>query len=133
MEKPINAKVYTQKAFQRDLKRAHRKAWCREKFQDAKRWCRNNKEMVIIMAPIVVGGVISITKTIVKGVGRGINKSIILAKEDELKNMYCYDRSLGHYWKLRKKPTNNEWLRIDRRKADGERLADILEDMKLLR
>lgn len=48
------------------------------------------------------------------------------------KHLYCYDRSLGHYWKLRRELTNEEWLEIDKRKKNGERLSDILDDMRVL-
>jgi len=50
-----------------------------------------------------------------------------------LKDLYCYDRSLGHYWKLRRELTNSEWVEIDQRKQNGERLADILDELKALK
>lgn len=53
--------------------------------------------------------------------------------ERDLKELYCYDRSLGHYWKLNRKLTNKEWIVINTRKSAGERLADILVDMKVLK
>ena len=52
--------------------------------------------------------------------------------EKELKDTYIYDRSMGHYWKCRKKPTTEQYLEIERRKANGEGLGTILTDMKLL-
>ena len=45
---------------------------------------------------------------------------------------YIYDRSMGHYWKCRKKPTTEQYLEIERRKANGEGLGTILTDMRLL-
>lgn len=54
-------------------------------------------------------------------------------KEKDLKELYCYDRSLGHYWKLRRELTNTEWVEIDKRKKNGERLADILDELKVLK
>ena len=62
-----------------------------------------------------------------------VSKRINLRKQEELKDLYCYDRSLGHYWRLRRELTNAEWLEIDRRKKNGERLADILEELKVLK
>ena len=64
-----------------------------------------------------------------KVVGRHVQQN----KEKDLKDLYCYDRSLGHYWKLRRELTNSEWVEIDRRKSNGERLADILEELKVLK
>lgn len=61
------------------------------------------------------------------------NGQIKLNKEKDLKDLYCYDRSLGHYWKLRRELTNTEWVEIDKRKNNGERLSDILSEMKVLK
>ena len=49
-----------------------------------------------------------------------LSKHAALTKEQNLKDLYCYDRSLGHYWKLRRELTNEEWLEIDKRKKNGE-------------
>ena len=54
-------------------------------------------------------------------------------KEKKVKDLYCYDRSLGHYWALRRELTNAEWVLVDKRKANGERLADILDELKVLK
>lgn len=95
------------------------------KFQECKDWMRRNKEAVIILAPILIGGV----TTIVKVVGKRAN----LNKEEAVKNLYCYDRSLGHYWALRRELSNKEWLEIDARKRAGERLSDILDELRVLK
>lgn len=124
-----NTKGYTAEQMNRALKMARVKVWFSTKFDNAKRWMANNKEIVIVMGPIVVGGAISIVKTVTRGVSRSMNNR----KEEQLKNLYCYDRSLGHYWKLRREVSNNEWLKINQRKAAGEKLGDILEEMKLLK
>lgn len=95
------------------------------KFDECKDWLRRNKEAVIVLIPVVVGGI----TTIVKVVGRRSN----LKKEEAVKNLYCYDRSLGHYWALRRELSNKEWLEIDARKKSGERLSDILDELKVLK
>lgn len=95
------------------------------RFQNTKEWVIRNKEMVITLTPIVIGGV----TTIVKVVGKNVN----LRKEESVKNLYCYDRSLGHYWALRRELSNKEWIEIDKRKRNGERLADILSELKVLK
>jgi hypothetical protein len=56
-----------------------------------------------------------------------------MKKQEDLKNLYCYDRSLGHYWKLKRELTNSEWVEIDKRKKNGEHLADILDELKVLK
>ena len=62
-----------------------------------------------------------------------VSKRINLRKQEELKDLYCYDRSLGHYWRLRRELSNKEWLEIDQRKKNGERLSDILAEMTVLK
>ena len=93
--------------------------------QRCKVWAEQNPQMAFFVATTVVGAA--------SYMGKGAIKHINLSKEESLKNMYCYDRSLGHYWKLRRELTNSEWVEIDKRKAAGERLADILDEMKVLK
>lgn len=109
----------------KELKRRMRKEKIHSKMQDVKAWFVKNKEAVIIITPIAIKGV----TTIVKVVGKRRN----LSKDEDLKELYCYDRSLGHYWKLRRELTNDEWLEIDRRKKNGERLSDILDELRVLK
>lgn len=108
-----------------DFKKAKRKAWVREKYQKAKSFVVGNKE--ILIAAIPVAGALA-GKMI-----KSISKHSSLKKEEHLKNEYCYDRSLGHYWELKRKLSNSEWIEIDKRKKKGERLANILDDMKVLK
>lgn len=111
--------------FRKESKRRELKEKARLKLQIGKEWFDRNKEALVTLVPIIVGGV----ATIVKVVGKRCN----LNKEETLKDEYCYDRSLGHYWRLKRPLSNNEWLEIDRRKKEGERLSDILDDMRVLK
>lgn len=95
------------------------------KLEMAGDWFNRNKEIVLVLAPVFIGGI----TTVVKVVGKHVN----LHKEEAVKNLYCYDRSLGHYWALRRELSNKEWLEIDQRKKNGERLSDILEALKVLK
>lgn len=107
-----------------DQKKKDLKEKVKTKFHSAKDWVIKNKEMIITSAPIVIGGL----TTIIKVVGKRSN----LRKEENLKDLYCYDRSLGHYWKLKRELSSREWIEVDRRKKNGERLSDILDDMRVL-
>lgn len=111
--------------FRRESKRRALKEKAMLKIQNGKEWLDRNKETLITLVPIIVGGV----ATVVKVVGKRCN----LNKEEVLKDEYCYDRSLGHYWRLKRPLSNKEWLEIDRRKKDGERLSDILDNMRVLK
>ena len=115
--------VYQFSEYQEDNRTFKEKV--RAKCQDAKVWFYRNRETIITLAPMVIAGVTTVTKV----VGKRVN----LHKEKTLKEHYCYDRSLGHYWALRRDLSNNEWLEVDRRKKNGERLADILGSMKVLK
>lgn len=97
----------------------------RRKFDEMKEWCISNKETILLIAPIAIGAL----TTVFKVVGKNVN----LGKEEDLKKLYCYDRSLGHYWKLRRELSNDEWVEIDRRKRNGERLSDILDELRVLK
>lgn len=97
----------------------------KQKANNVKWWIYDNKEMIMVLGPSVIAGV----ATVARIVGKRVN----LKKEEDLKDLYCYDRSLGHYWQLRRELTNKEWLEIDTRKKNGERLADILEELKVLK
>ena len=115
-----------------ELNEAGKKAGFREfkenlkqKANNVRWWIHDNKEMIMVLGPGAIAGVAAIVKT--------IGKHVNLRKEENLKDMYCYDRSLGHYWQLRRELTNKEWLEIDTRKKNGERLADILEELKVLK
>lgn len=94
------------------------------KTKQAYQWCKDNPEMAITIGSVIFAG----GKYCVKA---GVKHRQIKEQED-VKNLYCYDRSLGHYWKLRRELRNDEWIEIDRRKQNGERLSDILYSMRVL-
>lgn len=118
-------KVYYVVDSENDSKLNHVKEQIRGKVKDAGNWLNRNKEMVVFFAPMAFAA----TKTAIKVVGKHVN----LAKEKDVKDLYCYDRSLGHYWRLRRELSNAEWIEIDKRKRNGERLADILSELKVLK
>jgi hypothetical protein len=111
--------------FAKERRRQERKEKFNRKVEDAFNWAYDHKEVLMIAAPVVVGAVTAGTKF--------IGKQITLHKEQNLKDLYCYDRSLGHYWRLKRELTNSEWVEIDQRKQNGERLADILDELKVLK
>ena len=90
-----------------------------------KNWCVENPEEALMIGGVIVGAVGYIGKAAIKNVN--------LRKAEAVKNLYCYDRSLGHYWELKRKLSNQEWVLIDQRKKNGERLADILASMNVLK
>lgn len=117
--------LYTVDELTRKSKTQKIKSWFTRKARKAETWIYNNREMIMILGPSIIAG----TATVARVVGKHVN----LRKEEKLKDLYCYDRSLGHYWALRRELTNKEWVEIDKRKQNGERLADILSELKVLK
>lgn len=96
----------------------------KQKFDAAKEWCVENKEITAAAISALIGGTFEIIKIASKADAR--------EEEKELKELYIYDRSMGHYWKLRRKLTNAEYREIERRRQDGESIGEILESMRVL-
>lgn len=120
-------KVYDYDELVNNKKKADRRAWVYEKVTKAKWFVEDHKAQMAAVAaatPVVVGTIMQIA--------RMVSQQDRLKKAKDLKELYCYDRSLGHYWKLRRELTNDEWLAIDARKRSGERLADILKELNVL-
>ena len=120
-------KVYDYDELVNNKKKADRKAWVYEKVTKAKWFVEDHKAQIAAVAaatPVVAGTIMQIA--------RMVSQQDRLKKAKDLKELYCYDRSLGHYWKLRRELTNDEWLAIDARKRSGERLADILKELNVL-
>lgn len=120
-------KVYDYDELVNYKKKADRRAWVYEKVNKAKWFVEDHKAQIAAVAaatPVVVRTIMQIARMVSQQDG--------LKKAKDLKELYCYDRSLGHYWKLRRELTNDEWLAIDARKRSGERLADILKELNVL-
>lgn len=99
--------------------------WAKWKAHCAAEWCKNHKEAIIVFGPVIASGIVEICKI--------STKRHVVNEEKALKNRYIYDRSSGHYYELRRKPKNSEWLQIEHRKQNGETLGMILNDMRLLK
>lgn len=111
--------------FRREQKKRDRKEKFRNGVKKCTDWIRDNKEIAIGIGTFVVGAGGRVIKD--------AKHRHRVNEEKQLKNNYCYDRSLGHYWKLRRELTNDEWVEIDKRKRNGERLGDILAELKVLK
>ena len=117
---------------QKEIKKLFKRERRRRRLKETGRWIGENKEMLLVLGPAVIGLAVTVIKTgttVVKAGARRIN----ISAEKKVKDHYCYDRSLGHYWKLRRELSNKEWTEIDKRKKNGERLSDILNDLRVLK
>lgn len=113
------------KTIEKAKRRARRREWISRKSKETSEWLKEHRTELAAAAPIVFGVTAKSINTVAKHQR--------LKKTQDLKDLYCYDRSLGHYWKLKRKLTNKEWAIIAQRKKNGERLADILADLKVLK
>ena len=99
--------------------------WFRKKLDNGLKWCRENKDILMVVVPAgaaIVAGAVKIG-----------GKLIDVHKEHNHQALTCYDRSLGHYWQLKRELSNDEWIAIEQRRKNGERLADILSELKVLK
>ena len=110
---------------EKEERKIRRKEWFEQKWKGVKEFYYDHKDEIIIFGPFVIGTLGKILKI--------TGKQLKHRNEKQLKELYCYDRSLGHYWKLRRELSNDEWVEIDKRKNNGERLADILDELKVLK
>lgn len=91
----------------------------------AEKWAKENPEKAIAIAS---GGV-----ALIQYVGKQAIKDYNANKEIKLLKTRVYDPSKGHYYYLKRELTNKEWLMIDKRREAGEKLPDILDEMKVLK
>lgn len=101
------------------------KEWLNEKVNQGAKVIQEHEELMVVCVPVFY----SVGKAVVKELSKLLN----MKKQKDIKELYCYDNHLGHYWSLRRELSNKEWLEIDRRKKNGERLADILAEMRVLK
>lgn len=95
------------------------------KLHNAVEWCRDHKEVIVVFGPVLIGSVAEMAKI--------LTKKQTINEEKALKDRYIYDSSTRHYYELKRKPKNSEWLQIDQRVTNGEMLGWVLNDMKLLK
>lgn len=109
----------------KELKKQERRQWFEARKKQVIEWWDENKGTIVIVVP-VVGGVLA---KLIKAIGRHHN----LVLEQRNKDLRLYDTSLGHYWELKHKLNNKDWVQINRRRNLGESLGDILNSMKVLK
>lgn len=121
-------KEYTVDYRTKEQKRIDRKEAVKRGVRNTCQWIKDNKDMIILVTPIVC--------TVVGGTTKVASKMIQkhnLNKEIKFKQCTIYDHSLGRYVELRKPLTAEQALTIEERRAQGERLHVILDSMGLLK
>lgn len=108
-----------------DITKELKRAKWKQRFNKAQTWWKDNRQYVMVVAPIV--GVLA-----GKGI-KAVSRYSSLRAQERIRDLRCYDASLGHYWELRRKLSNEDWLFINRQKSRGKPLGDILRDLNVLK
>jgi len=107
-----------------EFKKELKKRKLKEKIDQAKAFVEDHPTESLAAATAAIGAVVGLIK-------RGDRKADI-RKMEKLKELYIYDRSIGGYWKVRRRLTTSDMLEIERQKKLGRSLGEILQDMRLL-
>lgn len=110
--------------FKREAKIRELKEKAKAGFDKAKQVVTEHPAESLALATTAIGTVI--------GLVRRADRKADLKKAEQLKERYIYDRSIGGYWKTRRKLSTNDMLEIERQKKLGRGLGEILRDMRLL-
>ena len=110
--------------FKREAKVRELKAKAKAGFDKTKQLVTEHPAESLALATTAIGTVI--------GLVRRADRKADLKKAEQLKERYIYDRSIGGYWKTRRKLSTNDMLEIERQKKLGRGLGEILRDMRLL-
>ena len=116
-------KVY--RAPKDDSKKEKIKAWVHNKKVDAQCWWEENKDDVIALTPVVIGGL-----TVAFKFG---SKMVSAHKAKYMREHAIWDPKAMHWWIMKKKPTSWQWSEIDRRKNAGESMESILRSLGMLK
>lgn len=80
-----------------EMKKKQFKEAVTQKLRQGAELIRQNRELLIVSIPAAAA------------VGKSLIRRGKVRNEERNKNLYCYDRSLGHYWRLRRPLSNKEW------------------------
>lgn len=116
----MEEKIVDLKKFKLEEKKRKVKA----KLAEAWEFCKEHPTESFALATAAVGGLF--------GIAKRADRQATIRKEQDLKDRYVWDASIGQWWTMRKKPTSGQKLEIERRKKNGESMGDILSSMRLL-
>ena len=95
----------------------------KRKWNDTKQWCSENKQLLIVLVPAGLAAANKALKTVDR----------MQERKYDYKERYLqvWDPATRQHVKLRRELTPAEQLELSQRNQDGERLTDILHDMKV--
>ena len=98
------------------------------KAHEAWEWACTHREEATTIVTLGVMAIGAIGKE-----ARRIDRKMAIKHEQDLKDLYVYDRSLGIYHELRRKLRPSEVREIDARRQQGESMTSILSSMRVLK
>lgn len=110
--------------FKREAKVRELKAKAKAGYDKVKQVVTEHPAESLALATTAIGTVI--------GLVRRADRKADLKKAEQLKERYIYDRSIGGYWKTKRKLTTSDMLEIEREKKMGRGLGETLRDMRLV-
>lgn len=104
-----------------------------EKAKNAMRWINQNKEMIVVLAPVAASSAALLGKWVIKPIWKGTVVRANLRRQEHIKTGFIYDPSLGAYYELSRKLSNQQKIELDQRRQAGERIGNILGEMNVLK
>lgn len=116
-----------------ETKREKLKRKTSEKAKNAMRWINQNKEMIVVLAPVAASSAALLGKWVIKPIWKGTVVRANLRRQEHIKTGFIYDPSLGAYYELSRKLSNQQKIELDQRRQAGERIGNILREMNVLK
>ena len=121
MEK-VQGEEVTIEDFKKEAKRRKRKEWVEKKLTTAADWIKDNKEIVIALAPVAIVGVKGITK-----MSGNISRRRAQKAEEARRELEVWDPSEGRWLHLKKPLNRSDSLQFSEMKAKGYTSAQALD------
>jgi len=99
----------------------------KDKYNASVAWCKEHKEIVMAVAPVVISGAFELAKA-----GMKYNDKKQERELEAEKLASVYDRSAGMYLATRRPLTNADWRRIQELKRQGYTTGEALDRLGLL-
>lgn len=111
--------------FEREQRKAARKAKWHERIRQTKYWFERNREPVI-------AGTIALCYT-TRAVVKSVTRASVAKRDEKMRDRCFWDASVGHWAESKRKLKPREQIEYDTRRSLGENASSILNSMGLLK
>ena len=109
----------------KQVKRAERRAKIKRGFESVLNWARENPQLAIGGATVLIGAGTALTK--------GVMRTRRIKVADKALQRRVWDPKEGTYWRLRRELTNEEKRYISRMVDNGESRGEVLSRLGVLK